>query len=129
MASQAPEHKQWHSNVGLDEFVGHVLKFKYLVDSTQTRELGTVDKEQLKKMMGWGLFIEQVRGPLSSRGETFCCEHVSTSSFHRVLLRCDPYTHVQAHVRIDVFSPYANTKASRGLKLGSKIENASSGVI
>ncbi|CAN0564025.1 unnamed protein product, partial [Ectocarpus sp. 12 AP-2014] len=26
MASQAPEQKQWHSSVGLDEFVGHVLK-------------------------------------------------------------------------------------------------------
>ncbi|CBJ26297.1 expressed unknown protein [Ectocarpus siliculosus] len=66
MASQAPEHKQWHSNVGLDEFVGHVLTFKSLVDSTQTRELGTVDKEQLKKMMGWGLFIEQVVGGLNT---------------------------------------------------------------
>ncbi|CAM9324498.1 unnamed protein product [Ectocarpus sp. 6 AP-2014] len=66
MASQAPEHKQWHSNVGLDEFVGHVLKFKSLVDSTQTRELGTVDKQQLKKMMGWGLFIEQVVGGLNT---------------------------------------------------------------
>ncbi|CAB1107394.1 unnamed protein product [Ectocarpus sp. CCAP 1310/34] len=59
MASQAPEQKQWHSSVGLDEFVGHVLKFKSLVDSTQTRELGTVDKEQLDKIMGWGIFIEQ----------------------------------------------------------------------
>lgn len=90
MATQTPEHKHWHSNIGLDEFVGHVLKFKSLVDSTQTRELGTIDKEQLKKMMGWGLFIEQVREPLSPPGETFCCENVSTSSFLRVLLRCDP---------------------------------------
>ncbi|CAM9107786.1 unnamed protein product, partial [Ectocarpus fasciculatus] len=66
LLSGAPEHKQWHSNVGLDDFVGHVLKFNSLVDSTQTRELGTVDKEQLKKMMGWGLFIEQVVGGLDT---------------------------------------------------------------
>lgn len=63
MGTQVPDQQEqpWHAKFGLDEFVEHVEKLQKIVDSANSTKLWSIDKMKLKKMVGWGLFVEEVR--------------------------------------------------------------------
>lgn len=64
MGTQVPHEQRqpWHRKFGLAEFVGHVEKLQEIVSSANSAKLWSVDRTKLKKMVGWGMFIEEVRG-------------------------------------------------------------------
>lgn len=55
-----PEQQQWHPSVALGDFVHQVSSLQQIVDMTKTSKLGSFDNDTIKRVMGWGLYIEEV---------------------------------------------------------------------
>ncbi|CAM9099714.1 unnamed protein product [Ascophyllum nodosum] len=60
----APE--EWHPSVLLDDFLNQIGSLQQLVDMTRTPKLGSFDRDTVRRAMGWGLYVEQVIGSLTS---------------------------------------------------------------
>lgn len=58
---QQQQQQQWHVDIKLTDFVAHVSNLQHIVDMCNTSELSSIKKEDMKRIMGWGAFIEEVR--------------------------------------------------------------------
>lgn len=67
-----PRPNIWHPSVFLEDFVKQVNSLQQLIDMTRTPKLGSFDGDTVKRSMGWGLYVEQVRIPREAAHGLFC---------------------------------------------------------